>query len=416
MGNKKLNILINAYAIAPNWGSEQGMGWNWVINIAQYCNCYIITEGEWRDEIERAIKELPQRTNMHFYYNPVSDKIRKMCWNQGDWRFYYYYRKWQKKTLEIALRICKENDIDVIHQLNMVGFREPGFLWKIKDIPYVWGPLSGCSTTNMSFFSDAGLKTKFKYCFKNIVNRLQLRYSPKVHNAFKKADVLITPRMDVHETIKKVYGKESLIIPETGITNCCVPIENIHRDDEVLDILWVGRLIYTKKLDIALRTIATLKHLPRIKLHIVGFGMNNEEFHYKEMAKSLGIEENCIWYGKQENETVKRMMREMDIFFFTSIAEVTSTVVLEAIENRLPIVCHNACGFGNVVDDTIGRKIELRTLQDSINDFAKVIEELYHNRKMQAEMLLNFDDIANELTYESKGKRMYQIYKEITNK
>ena len=27
------------------------------------------------------------------YYNPVSKEIRKMCWNQGDWRFYKYYRE-----------------------------------------------------------------------------------------------------------------------------------------------------------------------------------------------------------------------------------------------------------------------------------------------------------------------------------
>ena len=43
-----LNILIDAYAISPNWGSEQGMGWNWVSNLARYCNLYIITEGEWQ--------------------------------------------------------------------------------------------------------------------------------------------------------------------------------------------------------------------------------------------------------------------------------------------------------------------------------------------------------------------------------
>lgn len=411
-----LNILINAYAVAPNWGSEQGVGWNWIVNIARYCKCHVITEGEWRKEIEETLEELPQKENITFYYNPVPQKVRDMCWNQGDYRFYHYYDMWQKKTLEIAQQICKENKIDVIHQLNMVGFREPGFLWKIKDIPYVWGPLSGCSTTNMSFFSDAGLKTKLKYRFKNIVNRLQLRYSPKVRNAFKKADVLITPRIDVHETIKKVYGKESLMIPETGITNSCVPIESIYRNDEGLDILWVGRFIYTKKLDIALRTVAALKHLPKIRLHIVGFGMNNEELHYKEMAKSLGIEENCIWYGKQDNKAVMKLMREMDIFFFTSIAEVTSTVVLEAIQNRLPIVCHNACGFGNVVDDTIGRKVELRTPQDSINDFSKIIDKLYHNRDILARMRPNFDRIAEGLTYEAKALKMYNIYKELAGK
>ena len=411
-----LNILINAYAVAPNWGSEQGVGWNWIINIAKHCKCYVITEGEWRIEIEDALKEHPLRENITFYYNPVPQKVRDMCWNQGDWRFYYYYHKWQKKTLKIAEQICNEHKIDVIHQLNMVGFREPGFLWKIKEIPYVWGPLSGCSTTNMSFFSDAGLKTKLKYRFKNLVNKLQLRYSSKVRNAFKKADVLITPRIDVHEAIKKVYRKESLIIPETGITDCCIPNENTCQNNEELNILWVGRLIYTKKLDIALKTIAALKYLPKIRLHIVGFGMNNEEIYYKEMAKSLGIEANCTWYGKQENKTVMKMMREMDLFFFTSISEVTSTVVLEAIQNRLPIVCHNACGFGNIVTNDIGRKIDLHSPQESVNNFAKVIEELYHNRNILTKMRPNFDKIAEGLTYEAKAKKMYRIYKEITNK
>ena len=30
-----LNVLVNAYAVSPAWGSEPGMGWNWVVNLAQ---------------------------------------------------------------------------------------------------------------------------------------------------------------------------------------------------------------------------------------------------------------------------------------------------------------------------------------------------------------------------------------------
>ena len=104
------------------------------------------------------------------------------------------------------------------------------------------------------------------------------------------------------------------------------------------------------------------------------------------------------------------MMQKMDIFFFTSIMEATSTVTLEAIQNRLPIVCHDTCGFGNIVNDSIGRKIELCTPQDSINDFTKVIEKLYNNRNILAEMQPNFDKVAESLTYEAKAKRMIEIY------
>ena len=90
-----MKIFINAYACCPNMGSEPGMAWNWCVNLAQYCELHIVTEGEFRDRIEKVAGEIPQGKNMHFYYNPVSDRVRKMCWNQGDWRFYWYYRKWQ---------------------------------------------------------------------------------------------------------------------------------------------------------------------------------------------------------------------------------------------------------------------------------------------------------------------------------
>ena len=114
-----LNVLINAYAISPDHGSEPGMGWNWCVRLAKEHNLFIITEGEFRDGIERVLPTLPQASNMHFYFLPVSDRIRRMCWNQGDWRFYFHYRRWQKRALSQARAICSEQSIDVIHQLNI---------------------------------------------------------------------------------------------------------------------------------------------------------------------------------------------------------------------------------------------------------------------------------------------------------
>lgn len=72
-----LSILINAYACSPNMGSEPGMAWNWCTNLAKYCELHIITEGEFKDKIEATVPSLPQGKNMHFYYNPVSEKVRK---------------------------------------------------------------------------------------------------------------------------------------------------------------------------------------------------------------------------------------------------------------------------------------------------------------------------------------------------
>ena len=35
MMSKKLKVLLSAYACEPNKGSEPGVGWNWLIEIAK---------------------------------------------------------------------------------------------------------------------------------------------------------------------------------------------------------------------------------------------------------------------------------------------------------------------------------------------------------------------------------------------
>ena len=178
-----LKILINAYACSPGMGSEPGMAWNWVSNLAKFCELYIITEGEFRDRIEEVVPTLEQGKNMHFYYNPVSEEIRKMCWNQGNWRFYKYYKEWQWKTYLLAKDICSKEKMDVLHQLNMIGFREPGYLWKLSQengVPFVWGPIGGLKQFPTAYLQGAGLKMKIFNRLKNFLNIWQLKHDKRV--------------------------------------------------------------------------------------------------------------------------------------------------------------------------------------------------------------------------------------------
>lgn len=117
-----------------------------------------------------------QGKNMHFYYNSVSEEIQRMCWNQGDWRFYKHYRDWQWKTYLMAKEIIQQHSIDIVHQLNMIGFREPGYLWKIENKPFVWGPIGGLKQFPDAYLQNTGLKMRLFNKLKNRINIFQVKH------------------------------------------------------------------------------------------------------------------------------------------------------------------------------------------------------------------------------------------------
>lgn len=441
-----LKVLINAYAICPNYGSEQGMGWNYVTNIAKHCDCYVITEGEYKEinldattwkcsDIGTNVYGLTQVQcdNIHFYFVDVSPEIRKMCWNQGTWSFYRYYADWQKRILPIARQIIEENDIDVMHQLNMVGFREPGMLYKINEereaknlrkIPLIWGPMAGYGSIPFSFMLSGGIKFTSFYLLKNVLNRIQMMFHPRVRKMIKVCDKLIAATPDMKKGIKVYYGKDVEIINETGTY---LDYGNEDEQQYVLDVaedndksfklLWVGRFLYTKQLPIALKTFALLSDLKDIELHIVGKGVGEADtIAMHSLAEELGVNDRIVWHGQIPNEDVQVLMKKCDIFFFTSIFEATSTVVLEAIQNELPIVCFDRCGFGPIVDENIGRKIKCKNPSQAISDFAKVIRDIYMHKEVLIDMSLNCKERQYVLSWNNKMDRLMNIYEEAIKK
>ena len=107
----------------------------------------------------------------------------------------------------------------------------------------------------------------------------------------------------------------------------------------------------------------------------------------------------------------KKKMKEVQLFLFTSISEDTSTVVLEAISNQLPVLCFDACGFGAVIDDQVGRKITLSDPNTSANNFAKELNDLENNRQVLKEMSTSCKDKQVELSWDQKAIKVEQIYR-----
>lgn len=413
-------------------GSEQGMGWNWIVNLARYCELYVISEGEYRSQVEAAstwdsgdasVNEYgltrEQCQHLHFFWIPIGGddpdlciRVRRMCWNQGDWRFYIYYKTWQQQVADKALEICQKEHIDVLHQLNMIGFREPGFLWQVSKktgIPFVWGPIDAKEGFPVNYAQEATIQTKAFLWLKNKITQWQLAHDKRVREAAQTASVVVSSTSNSVRAFRKYQHMETVLLNETGCHLHDIPITDKSKKAR-FDLLWVGKLDFRKQLGLALRIMAAWK-CPNAYLHVVGGSLEEEE-PYKQKARKLGIEKQIVWHEKVPHKTVQVLMRQSDVMLFTSVAEGTPHVVLESIANNLPVVCFDTCGHGDSVNEKVGVKIPLSTPRQSVRDFAEALERLYANRSLLSEMVRNCRARQMELSWDNKIREMIGLYEQ----
>ena len=292
----------------------------------------------------------------------------------------------------------------------MVGFREPGYLYRIKDIPIVWGPIGGMEQTPVKYIETLPFISKGKVLLKNCINDWQRKHDGRVKKMISTSSHVIAATKEAFEILHDYHHKVNTThINETGCSAEIRAYPPINKKD-TFDIIWCGRFIYTKRLDLALYSLKNTKNADGLRLHIIGTGTDEDINAAKTLAQTLKIEDQVIWHGPVSNQEVQELMQSADLFFFTSIKETTSTVILEAIQNGLPILCFDAFGFGPIVDSTVGIKIPLTNPKQSVKEFAEKIDHLYHHREELQRMSEGCRAKQVELSWEKKAEQMVEIY------
>ena len=412
---KTLHILVNAYACSPEWGSEVGMGWNWVCALSKSCRLDVITEAGFAPAIEKAIDNgVFKDSQVRFHYIDIGERGRRLFWNQGSWGFYYFYRKWQLQAYKLAEKLLKEQKFDVVHQLNMVGFREPGYLWKLKGIPFLWGPVCGMGQVPYKFIATLDLKNRVKYCIKNVINTIQQYTSSRVAKAARRADMIFAVTGVEQAVFRDHYGKESVIFPEVG-TGCGAEPVKHSAHDGALRFCWCGVMEGRKALNIVLHALAECKkeNIPFV-LDIIGDGPCREQWY--RLCSELDLQSDCVWHGRLPHEKSLEIMRNSDIFLMSSWKEATSTVVNEALSLGVGVFCHDTCGMGLAINDTCGMKIPLSSPDESIKGFAGMIKALHLDRDKIRQFSEGAYRRASELSWENSARRMVENYREAVEK
>lgn len=406
-------ILVSAFTISPKRGSEPAGGWNVITRLAAYHDITVLTssecEGEdYRNETLAHLEQHPVPGLTLHYVDPPLLARKLMVPSGKPLRPFYYigYAAWQRAAFREARRLHEHRPFDLIHQLNMTGYREPGYLWRL-DAPFVWGPIAGACNMPWSFLTLMPRKEQIFYGLRNVVNAMQRFTTLRCRWAANKASTIWYVGADEKLLIEQVWRRPTGVPMLDSGTNPS-PRETPDYDGaRPLRLVWSGVHIGRKAFPILLHALAPLKNR-KIEVTVLGEGPQTEA--WDTLATQLGVRHMVRWMGKLKLPLALEEMRRSDALVFTSLMEAASHVVLEALSMGLPVLCHDACGMSVAVDDSSGIKVPLVDVDTSVRGFTAAIRRLLDDPAELRRLSIGAARRATELTWDAKVRDMVAEY------
>ena len=413
------SILLLAYQISPTRGSEYGVGWNFVINLAKRNKVFVVcgASGDHMGdtkEIEEHFRIYPD-ANISIIAVRPSRLVTLINWFNKKGltpAFYLAFMFWHRQVFAIVKELIKVERIDVIHQLNPIGFREPGYLWKL-DKPFVWGPIGGAQFVNTVLLKNFPFRYKFLIFAKNAATFLQLKYYSRVRRAATQASQLIFSTEENRSNFQRFIGRSGLLLSEQASFGFVTDfIESRVDVKSLFEMVWVGNVIKRKNLIFLFNALALISERDRWRLKIIGDGPEIENL--KALSRNLKISENIVWHGKKSQADAISLISGADLHVLSSLSEANTTVLYEAMSVGVPTISLDQNGMHTSLANGRGVLVPITTYNQTLEVFASEINSLILNPRRIIELKHKMVRLIDESSWVKKIEKFEMIYDSVS--
>jgi len=116
-------------------------------------------------------------------------------------------------------------------------------------------------------------------------------------------------------------------------------------------ILFVGRLVEEKHVEVLIRALTLLPADLEVGLDIAGSGEHRR--HLEQFAAELGVADRIVFHGAVSDEELRGLYTRASLFAIASIAELQSIATLEAMSSGLPIIAADAMALPHLVREGV---------------------------------------------------------------
>src|SRR5258708_240812 len=267
-------------------------------------------------------------------------------------------------------RLSKLHHFDVIHVPIPVSPKSPSLLYGFGS-PVIFGPMNGGMEYPPAFRREEGSLSRIAVALGGgLASFLNVAFPGK-----RRARLLLVANTRTREALP--HGIRSCVIDlvENGVDF------TVWRRSEIraapgrqLRLIFVGRLVDWKAIEIVFEAIQQLGRDPRLSFEIIGDGPMRPV--WEKLSQDMGLKAIVRFSGWMNQKDCARRLNAADVLVLPSLFESGGAVVLEAMAMGLPVIATAWGGPLDYIDDSCGVLVPPDSREALVAGFASAITTL----------------------------------------
>jgi glycosyltransferase involved in cell wall biosynthesis len=403
-----IHICISAYSCDPTRGSEPGIGWNFVREVARRHRVWAVTRRKNEAVISAELQRSPLSKLRMVYFDLPKPLL---AWKKGQVGIEVYYRLWQTLTRKLIEDLHRDVRLDLTQHVTFGRYWAPTALADVST-PFVWGPVGGGETAPAAFQRDFDRRGQV-YEFVRHQARRCGEAAPSVRRAARRTALGLAVTEETRARLLSIGTRRVELFSAMGLDH--VAYESLSRMPVApappLRFISMGRLLHWKGFHLGLKAFSAAA-IPQSEYWIVGDGP--ERANLTNLVRRLGLTDRVHLWGSQTRPGALEMLAACHVLVHPSLHDSGGWVCLEAMAAGRPVVCLDLGGPAEQVTDRTGIKVVANNPEQAVSDLARAMTVLGTNPDIRHAMgEAGRERVQDEYIWEKKGERLDALYSSV---